>query len=143
MIDTTNEVLSLVNKREQQVATLMEKLFSAAQASAVFSTPVVAGNYTVVTACEVAVGGGFGSGMGQSPAPASREQQGETPQSVSGVGVGGGGGGGGGSNGRPVAAIVIGPQGVHVRPIVDVTKIAIAGITLGGTIAVMLRKVLK
>ncbi len=44
-------------------------------------------------------------------------------------GAGFGFGGGGGAVGRPVAAIVIGPDGVKVRPVVDVTKIAIAAMT--------------
>lgn len=141
MIDTTSEVLSQVSKRDQQLTTTMEKIFSAAQVSAVFSEPETSGNYTVITACEVAAGGGFGSGMGSSFGPAARQQAAEASQS--GNGVGGGIAGGGGSSGRPVAAIIVGPEGVHVQPIVDVTKIAIAGIALSGTIVAMLRKVLK
>jgi uncharacterized spore protein YtfJ len=42
---------------------------------------------------------------------------------------GNGGGGGGGGHGRPVAAIVVTPDDVHVKPILDVTKIALAGLT--------------
>lgn len=40
-------------------------------------------------------------------------------------------------------AIIDGPEGVHVQPIIDVTKIVIAAIALAGTIVAMLRKVLK
>jgi uncharacterized spore protein YtfJ len=47
------------------------------------------------------------------------------------------GGGGGGSLGRPIAAIVIGPNGVKVRPIVDATKLALAAITAWGAIALV------
>jgi uncharacterized spore protein YtfJ len=143
MIETTNEVLSLVSKRDQQLAASMERLFSAAQASAVFSEPVVSGNYTVITACEVSAGGGFGSGMGLGFGSAAREQSGETSQSQPANGTGGGFGAGGGSRGRPVAAIVIGPDGVNVKPILDVTRVALGGIAFAGSIVVMLRRVLK
>ena len=40
--------------------------------------------------------------------------------------------GGGKTLARPAAVVVISPQGVHVEPIVDVTKVAIAGITASG-----------
>ena len=136
MIDTTNEVLSLAEKRDQQLISSMEKLFSAARANAVFSEPVVSGNYTVITACEVTAGGGFGSGMGFGP---PEEQSGEAAQSQKASG----GVGGGASSGRPVAAIIVGPDGVSVQPILDVTKVALAGIAFAGSIVVMLRKVLK
>jgi uncharacterized spore protein YtfJ len=51
--------------------------------------------------------------------------------------MGGGGAGGGAALGRPVAVISIGPHGVAVEPIVDVTKIALAFVTaLGGMLVV-------
>jgi uncharacterized spore protein YtfJ len=139
MIDTTNEVLALTEKRDQQLISSMEKLFSAARANAVFSEPVVSGNYTVITACEVSAGGGFGSGMGFGP-PEKQSDEASQSQKASG---GGGVGGGGASNGRPVAAIIVGPDGVTVQPVLDVTKVALASIAFAGTIVMMLRKVLK
>ncbi len=138
MIDTTNEILSLTQKRDQQLISSMERIFSAAQAKAVFGEPVVSGNYTVITASEVGAGGGFGSGMGFGP---PEKQSDETAQSQK--TSGGGGVGGGASRGRPVAAIIVGPDGVTVQPVLDVTKIALAGIAFAGTIVMMLRKVLK
>jgi uncharacterized spore protein YtfJ len=53
---------------------------------------------------------------------------------------GGGLGGGGGSHGRPVAVIVIGPNGVRVRPVVDVTKIGIAAVTTWLAMFLMFRR---
>lgn len=53
-------------------------------------------------------------------------------------GEGRGMGGGGGASGRPVAAIVIGPDGVTVRPIFDATTIALVGITALGTLLALL-----
>ena len=108
-----------------------EKIFSASQPGAVYSAPVTSGEHTVITASEVMAGGGYGYGSGSSPEDNAS---------------GGGGGGGGFSNGRPVAAIVIGPDGVRVEPIVDVTKLAIAGVTVWGAMMASLvrfRRALK
>jgi uncharacterized spore protein YtfJ len=96
------------------IAPMLDKIMSAAQPNAVFSPPVESNGLTVITASEVVATGGFGSGTGQQ---------------------GSGGGGGGFSLGRPVAAIIIGPEGVKVKPIVDATKLGIAGITAWGAIA--------
>jgi uncharacterized spore protein YtfJ len=117
----------------------MERIFSAAQAKAVFSEPVVSGNYTVITASEVSAVGGFGSGLGFGPAG---KRTGDSSQAEN-AGGGGGVGGGGGSMGRPVAVIIAGPDGVSVQPILDVTKVALRGIAFAGAIVAMLRKVLK
>jgi uncharacterized spore protein YtfJ len=105
--------------RDEQSLRLVEKIFGAARASAVFSAPVTAGVYTVITASEVTAGGGFGSGHGS-------EQGSDPAQPASG---GGGSGGGGGASGRPVAVIVVGPDGVQVKPIFDVTKFGLAVLT--------------
>jgi uncharacterized spore protein YtfJ len=80
-------------------------------AERVFREPVHAGDRVVITAAAIDVAGGMGFGNGGDN-----------------LGNGGGGGGlGGRSEGRPVAAIEIGPDGVAVRPIVDLTRI---GMTL-------------
>lgn len=97
----------------EQGAALIDTIMAAAQPGAVFGAPVAAGDSIIITASEVAGGGGFGFGQGHAPE----------------AGTGGGGGGGGGAMGRPVAVIIIGPTGARVEPIVDVTKIALAGIT--------------
>ncbi len=49
-------------------------------------------------------------------------------------------GGGGGSSGRPVAIIVVGPVGVAVKPIFDITKVALAGIAAWITVLTIFRK---
>jgi len=127
----------------------VEKIFAAAQPGAVFSEPVVSGNYTIITASEVMAGGGFGFGFGSGSVPAPASESGEagpapTSQDATGSssssGSGGGGGGGGGSSGRPVAAIVIGPDGVKIEPIVDATKIAVAAIGAWLSIAMLLAR---
>ena len=81
------------------IAQVVNKVLAAGQPNVVFSTPVISGPYTIITACEVFVGGGFGFG----------------------------------SHSRPVAAVIIGPEGVKVQPIVDATRIALAMMgALGG-----------
>lgn len=96
------------------VAEVMQQFTSSAHVSSVFEQPRKVGDRTVIPAAEVMVGLGFGVGMGQG--------QGDAP--------GGGGGGGGGSRARPVAAIVVEPDRVYVEPILDLTQIALAGISL-------------
>jgi uncharacterized spore protein YtfJ len=75
-------------------------------ADRVFREPVHVGDTVVIPAAAIAYGGGFGFGTDR---------------------VSNGGGGGGWNDGRPVAVVEAGPVGVHVRPVVDVTKI---GLTL-------------
>lgn len=54
--------------------------------------------------------------------------------------VGGGGGGGGRTLSRPVAAVVISPNGVRVEPIVDITKVWFAGLTTAGFMLAMMAR---
>lgn len=109
-------------------AELVNRLHDAARPTAVFSQPLQAGEYTVITASEVGIGLGyaFGGGGGAGNGPEDEDNE-EGVQSGYGLGVGGGGGGG--AWGRPVAAIEIGPHGVRVEPIVDPTKIVLAFFT--------------
>lgn len=111
--------------------------------------------HSIITASEVLVGMGHGYGMrisASSVSDVSASSVSDTSaSSVNGISAGSvngsstsskednsdsdgkdsgsgktGGGGGGYSHARPVAVITIGPNGVHVKPIVDATKIAIA-----------------
>lgn len=113
---------------------LMGKLFDITKPEAIYSQPVTQGEYTLITASELTAGMGVGYGGGGG----SGEEH--EPDNPSGVGFGGGGGGGGGTLARPVAAIIIGPDGVRVEPIVDATKIAIAFFTAFGAMWMALSK---
>ncbi|HRQ39025.1 MAG TPA: hypothetical protein PLD25_14040 [Chloroflexota bacterium] len=113
---------------------LMKRLFDITKPEAVFSQPVTQGAYTVITASELTAGMGVGYGGGGGGGDAVPEGQQNS------VGFGGGGGGGGGTLARPVAAIIIGPEGVRVEPIVDATKIAIAFFTAFGAMWMALSK---
>lgn len=118
-------------RTSEQASEVVGRLFDVAQPNAIFGKPVEQGEYTVITASELAVGMGVGFGVGGAPGAEGSESG------------GGGGGGGGASMGRPVAAILIGPDGVRVEPIVDPTKIAIAFFTTIGAMFVSWRAIRK
>jgi uncharacterized spore protein YtfJ len=124
----------------EQSGAMLEHLLAAAQPGAVYSQPVAHGEYTVITASEVGAGGDFGFGMGFGTPSATRPGEGAHEQQGN---RGGGSAGGGGSSGRPVAVIVIGPAGVEVKPVLDVTKIGLVALTTWWTIVVALRKMCK
>ena len=88
----------------------------------VFGSPEHVGDRVVITASTFSRAGGFGFGGGGGKADSATE-----------FGAGGGGGGGGTSEGRPVAIIDIGPEGVTIRPVFDFTKLGLAA--LGGALA--------
>jgi uncharacterized spore protein YtfJ len=139
-----NMVIKAV-KNQQQAQELLEKLIAVAQPGAVYSEPITSGDYTVITASEVSVGMGFGYGMGGGSAPELAEGEAASPnerenQGEGARGFGGGGGGGGFSGGRPVAVISIGPDGVRVEPVRDVTKIALAFLTAAGSMLMMMSR---
>lgn len=141
---------------------VLDKLIATARPEAVFQPPIVTGDYAVITASEVScgLGLGFGGGYGEDPGLKGRhdvdpetgdddpglktrhdiaptDEGLKTRHDIGPGGEGVGGGGGGFSTGRPVAAISIGPDGVHVEPIVDATKVALAFFTTLGAMAMM------
>jgi uncharacterized spore protein YtfJ len=146
MSETFDDIAVTAVKTQEQSKEVVEKLFDVARPEAVFSEPVTAGDYTVITASEVSVGMGFGYGIGGGTA----SEEGETPstdeleaEAGEASGFGGGGGGGGFSMGRPVAVISVGPGGVHVEPVRDVTKIGLALLTTAGAMLIMLGRMRK
>jgi uncharacterized spore protein YtfJ len=117
---------------QRSVEEAMDRLLEVASAGAVFGQPVTQGTTTIIPCSEVAAGIGLGSGSGYGP---DSEGHGQTG--------GGGSGGGGGARGRPVAAIVITPQEVRVQPVLDVTRIALAGMITGGFALAWLVRLLR
>jgi uncharacterized spore protein YtfJ len=112
----------------QIVSDSLNKLADAATVRAVYAEPIKNGETIVVNSAEVLAVATFGVGSGGGKDPNG------------GVGGGGGGGGGGRAFARPVAAIVITPNGVRVKPIVDVTKIALAALTAFGFMFAMVAR---
>ncbi len=109
-------------KNHEQSRETLEKFFNAIQPEAVFSKPVQITDQTIVTATEVKVALSFGTGFGGGDGS---------------DGSGGGGGSGlwGYASARPVSTISIGKDGVSVKPIIDITKIALAAcVTVSGSL---------
>ena len=130
------EIISENIANQESANKLLERLVETARPESVFGNPVTQGEYTVVTAAEVSMGMGFGFGGGGAAAPKAEGSELEPN-------YGSGGGGGGGATSRPVAAIEIGPQGVIVEPILDVTKIVLAFFTALGAMAVMMTRMMQ
>ncbi len=101
------------------ITTFFEAMATAIGVDMVFGEPVTVGDRTIIPVAETGTGGGVGFGRGP-----ARDGQGPGRP----VQIGLGGGGGGGANTRPVAAIIVEPSGVRVQPIVDVSRLGLAGI---------------
>jgi uncharacterized spore protein YtfJ len=83
-------------------------------ADRVYREPVHVGETVVIPAAAIQFGGGFGYGSDR--------------------GNNGGGGGGGWNEGRPVAVVEAGPNGVRVKHVVDVTRIGLTLVAAGLTV---------
>jgi uncharacterized spore protein YtfJ len=125
----------------------INRLTEVAGPTAVFGAPVERGDTTVIPCCRVSVGLGFGGGGGAGPARAevaqgdTQTEQAQTGQAP--MATGEGIGGGGGSQGRPVAAIILTPGRVQIRPIVDVTRVAFAGMATAVALALLIGRTLR
>jgi uncharacterized spore protein YtfJ len=76
----------------------------------------VAGDHTVIPLIETFASGGFGGGSGVGTEGDSR-------------GSGAGGGGGGIARSRTIAIADVGPDGVRVRPVIDITGLALPAVS--------------
>jgi len=129
------------------LAPLMERtitrLTEVAGPTAVFGAPVERGETTVIPCCRVSVGLGFGGGGGSGSARVDDAQAENTHAEQTPAQSGEGLGGGGGSQGRPVAAIILTPGRVQIRPIVDVTRVAFAGMATAVALALLIGRTLR
>jgi uncharacterized spore protein YtfJ len=89
----------------------------------VFGEPVREHGRTIIPVARVTYGFGLGGGRDGGPEP-------ETTTAERGARAGGGGGGG--AMVAPVAVLELTEAGTTVRPIVDVTRLALAGLALAG-----------
>ncbi len=101
---------------------MLEKLFDrigqmqgAAATRTVFGEPMEVRGRTIIPVARLRYGFGMGSGRGRG---AVQDQSGE------------GGGGGGGVSIRPLAVVEVTDQATRVTSIVDVTRLALAGIAM-------------
>lgn len=105
----------------EQILKAMTTIQEVASVKQVFGEPKTVGDRTVIPVAAVSYGFGFGYGRGTEGGNGD-----DTPGRE-----GGGGGGGGQVRARPVAVLEITPERVRVEPIVDASRIALAGIALG------------
>ena len=110
-----------IDRTSMVVQDTVAKLIEAADVSNVYSRPVKQGDIAVITASENFTLMGFGVGTGS----------GGDPSEEGGYGTGGGVGGGR-TLSRPVAIIVVTPEGAYVEPVADPTKVLLAAITAAG-----------
>lgn len=109
------------------VGETIETLLDTTGVEKVYGSPVRRGDYTIIPTAEVVAGIGFGVGFGSGEAPGGDGDEGQAQ-----TGGGGGGGGGGRTLSRPVAVVIVGPEGVRVEPVIDATKVALAALTAFG-----------
>ena len=126
-VDATADAASALDA----VQDTLEEFLETASVDRVYGEPVREGDITVIPTAEVVVGMGFAVGFGGGQGPAE-DKAGQKSGEQTASGHGGGGGGCGRTLSRPVAVVVVSPDGVLVEPVVDVTKIAIAAITAAG-----------
>ena len=118
MMDTTMTSDEMI----RQISSIPDQL----GASACFGTPIERDGHTVIPAARVTFGYGFGFGRGSG----GKDLPSTNGHAATDGGEGEGGGGGGGGGSAPVAIIHIKDTGVEVEPIVDSTRVSLAGITL-------------
>jgi uncharacterized spore protein YtfJ len=99
----------------------IEQMRDKASVSAVYGQAVQVGNRTIIPIADIKYGFGFGYGEGR-PAGQQAEEEAEGGQ---------GGGAGGGIAARPVAVLEITDEAVQVKPVMDESRIALAGIFTG------------
>ncbi len=110
----------------------MEEFLAAADVRVVYGEPILHDDTMIIPTAEVLCGLGFGVGSGSGTSTDNPDKPAQ--------GSGSGGGGGGRILSRPVAVVVASPEGVRVEPVVDITKIALAGLTaLGFMVGMMFR----
>ncbi len=111
----------------------MEEFLAAADVRVVYGEPIQHEDTIIIPTAEVLCALGFGVGSG------GGTDMSKDPDNPS-VGKGSGGGGGGRILSRPVAVVIASPEGVRVEPVVDITKVALAGLTaLGFMVGMMFR----
>jgi uncharacterized spore protein YtfJ len=108
---STEDVVTESARLRSTLSDGLERLMTVS-ADRVFADPVHNGDRVVIPAARVEFTGGFGFGVEQGQSEA-------------------GGGGGGRRMGRPIAVIEAGPEGVRVKPVVDMTRVGLTLLAAG------------
>ncbi len=111
----------------------LSKLLDMSNVDAVFGRPIERGTTVIIPCSEVQAGLGLGGGAGSAPSPRSDKPI-----------VGGEGyGGGGGVKGRPVAVIIITPDQVRIKPVIDTTRVILTALASGTATVIALTPFLR
>ena len=113
----------------------LEGLRSTASVDAAFGKPQETNGRTLIPVSSVQLGMGIGFGQGVSEESIDQEQAADEPP--------GGGGGGGGAGARPIAMVEVTADQTIIHPIIDETKVALAGIALGAWVFLLLTLTLR
>jgi len=108
---------------EKKAVQPIEEMLERLNVAAVFGAPVKEGGVTLIPVARVAYGFGYGYGAGVSHEPAAESTPVETAE-------GSGAGGGGGGVARPLGFIRIDANGARYEPMVDPTRVPLAGILM-------------
>ena len=101
----------------EEALSRLSRIDEKATVRTVFGEPIQKNGRVIIPVAKVAYGFGFGGGRN-----AEKEQQEEESRE--------GAGGGAGVSVRPVAILEVSEQETRIRPIVDVTRVVVAGMLL-------------
>ena len=121
------EISSTINDLARSV---VDRITGSVGSQLVFGPAYEAAGRTVIPVSEVRYGFGLGAGAGSGSAPDGQGQ-----------GSGGGGGAGGGVQARPVGFIDVTGERAEFFPIVDYTRIALAGLVALTTLVLTVSRV--
>ena len=115
----------------QDAEHLIDRLVETAKVDAVSGEPIERDGVTLITCSELGVGlgGGFG--------PVKLADAPKNTGATEGIG------GGVVARGRPVAVIVMTPDGVKIKPIVNVTRVFLAQVAMMGIVFLLTSRVLR
>jgi uncharacterized spore protein YtfJ len=113
--EARERLIGIISSVEQ----LSRAIERAASGEGAVGPQTTAGERTVIPLIETLAQGGFGGGTGGG---AQSEW--------------GGGGGGGGGRSRTIAVAVVGPEGVQIRPVIDVTRLALKAVSAIGALLI-------
>ena len=103
----------------------IEQMIEKISADSVFGTAIQHGDTVVIPVAQARFGFGYGGGGGK-----SRKPEASGSEEDAGVAEGNGGGGGAGGAMNPLGYIHISPTEVKFEPVVDATRIPLAGILM-------------
>jgi len=114
----------------QDAERLLDRLAEITKVDAVFGLPIEREGATLITCSELGIGLGGGVGTAK-PTDSSKQPEGE---GVGGAAV---------ARGRPVAVIVMTHDGVKVKPIVNVTRMALTQVAMMGFVFLLTSRLLR